>query len=759
MGVQYEVYVDGVLSGEQIHFWRDAGTPKFEVTSGGVLHADAPYSYMTCPNVIPAWKTGGVLGLTPELDDLGNVAYAFGWAGAYVATDGAKVRYFLQKYTLKQQWSDGTALVGRWTGLGAQENDFSNLSPSWAGHVRQQRVSFGQDYYDSDFFNPSGTPPQNPETPYQLTDGSGIATYYGLLGIAIGIPDDGPSPFYTWTLIQLGLALDLTPLQNLAMFVNQAELHPYANTGAGTPYPVHVNEAHAERQWVPGTTTPDTSGWSVDYATQWDATSGMLAYGTPPLVTHTYYQWAQIDVMEADGTPIPATVAFGPYSGPAGTMIDCVPKGSLLKDVRFQAEDRPDAQPGEPGYIGPLDELPLQDASGYPTSSVEGELPHLVPPNLVEDGSLLSSAGPGCGYALRYPVRHTGKAGNTLTGVETVRTGTNWPDPGRGLFDGGEVLSRHYDVTATCTDGSGRTLSGKVVVHEDCLVIYPLVFDPPATGAGGLDYCLDPHGDPWLTEAKQNQDGVWQHEGQEMERIHGFRRILSTKMLSPSRQVCADHEHLLAGIENTQAKLWRSEDGENWTLVGTIDGANTYKGICLRLGPDECLHAWMTTDGGAVKHRASRDGGATWDALDDVATLPACRAERIDVRHDGREWLALCGLPGGALELYGSPDGETWSHELQVSAAGRSPWLLVLSEGCYLAVYHTGTELRSRRFGEYGGAWSLGPEVTLLSGENRGHAGFNNSQKTVIAYVDTNSEIRWKKSHTSGDTWEDGSEG
>jgi hypothetical protein len=777
MSIRYEVLVDGSLTADEIYFFDHqisaTGTSRYARTTGGVLTSADPYISLSNPNVIPENRVPGQLGITPNPRDQGGgqelidsipYADAFRFSGYGFFGVPETVRYFFRKFTLRLEWSDATLLKGRWVGLGSE----FYWDSVWQSSGELTPYRGGSSVFDDG----------RDEREYTLTDDLGVAAYYGLLGISIygsNIGLSGPEPA-EWFLckpseetINLAGGGSITvDAQNISLYTNDRETHVFG-TGREADYgPYAIREDHVYRQRIPLTTTPKTSGWAINYASAWGGPgSGVLSTPSVSTANHIYRQYGNVNITDKDGNDIPSTITFGSWSGPSGTDIEAVPKGSLLYNVRAVYGDDPNASVGNPGYVPPITELPLRDTSSYPSASVEGEETEIIPPSW---SRVDFEEGVDVIRGRRFRVTHTGKDPQKLTGVggtpETLPNATLFR---RTLFQGGEVLTQHYDGTWTATDGSERHGTFKIWIHEDDTE----KIGPPAKpnpGHGGADYCLDPWGVPWLTVG--NGKGTEQWVSGDMEASHGHDVILpDVSLASPSRQVKGDHSHLLAGIEGGAVKLWTSKDTDTWITAGTIDAANTYTGATLRFDPAGLLYCLMVTDAGAVKRRVSTDSGATWEALTIPTGFPTLTPDPIDFRWDRGRWLAAVANLSGNVDLYSSPEGEAWTFE-QTVATGRMPVLLPLQGRSYLILYmnlgdfsqdfnddyFVGT-WKSRRVFQYESSWSLDAAVIIRKGQGRGMAGFRNTQKAVVAFNSDKDQPLFYRSFNEGGTWQQGSEG
>ncbi len=774
----YQVFLDGTLGGKEIWFWKNGRGPipgpeepaKVTKTSGGVIVTDGtegPYEWVTSPNIWPAHAVGGQMGLTARLvtvDGVDQVDRAYIWNSArpeilapsppYPNTPvqyqlpvsafspvpslpipAITIKYFLKTFRLKTQWDDGATqvpLVGRAIYIGQNEFHYAWITQDedliWLHRTEYAGgCSPGPDYYDAGYGM----------FPYQLSDGSGVAEYIACMGCALEIPPFGgfTGTTYYYLVQPFGSSGpgDFS-YNNVSLFVRQCELALFGDVqlAVRNEYPYEVDENHAYRQLMAGTFTPKTAGWDQDYGGAWDPATGILAVVEPAIVTHSYFQGVNVSPVDHVLTPIPASVtltAYGPtgpatYTGTAGTQIDMLPNGSTLKDVRWQPGD------GIHGETIPeISSIPLQDASNYYAASVEGILAQLVPPSALRPEVTVSSAGPGNGNGDRYDTRWTGKSGDTLTGVTAPHTHPDWPWESEAIFDGGEVLTQPYSYAWAEIGGLGRTGTGYVWVHEDGYEIVAPGENQPSTNAvvGGLDYALDPAGEPWLTEGTPTL--VNEYTSNDMERVMSKRQIINEGMTSPSRVILADHEHILAGIDAAGAvKLWSTTTqapetatpgtpAGSWNVLTTIDASTLWAGCVLREDPAGALHCFMVNPAGVVKKRISADGGATWDTLAVCAGLPVCRAERVDVLDLGNEWMAFVPDAGGQVALYSSPDGEAFVHETDVAATARYPWLVALEAGDLLCFWYDEAtfEIKSARASEAAGVWTVTTPVVVAT--------------------------------------------
>lgn len=748
----YEVYIAGSLGVEEVYFYGDYaldGTPDpwVALTSGGVLSRTSDVAFdatMMVPNVLPAEKVSGRLGLEPSVSG-GAIVDAHPWnqqgdphfvivgtgEGGADPIDSPltypddvtyiKIRYFLKKFTVKVEWSDGTALEGRAVALRGSLYSFDRDGTAFVGEVVSSNLYSTQLIQSISFPAPLG---------YQRTDSSGVATYYANVGLAVGISDDNST--YYWGFDQPPVIGGNT--QNVNMEVAEEENLRFV-----------ADEGHRYYQLNEPYDTPDehTSTWAVDYS---GYSGGMLTYSNASLQTHTYRQYGVVRVYDTHGY-FTADIEFGTWSGASGDPIEAVPKGSLLN--RY---DMPDGDL----FVTPTpaDEPALLDASGYPSASVDKQQPQIA------------TADNGFWNITDY----TGKTGDKLTGA-SYRAYDYWnpvtqaPEPGLGVslynyhFGGGEVVTQFYDGTWTATDGSGRTGEFRIWIHEDQTVEIDL-FIPAETGGGSLlDYCVDPHGLAWLTQATDTD--VLQISSDDLEATMDTATILPDVVLSsPSRQVGRDHLHLLASVKDGKANLFSSQDADTWdTTPVLLDDDNIYLGATLRFDPAGILYCWLVTDHGDVKRRTSTDGGTTWDTLEDVTTLPTLQAERMDVRHDGERWLAACPKDDGSLHLYGAKDGETWEAEVEIAATGQSAALLAL-QGSLLCLFYDGTDWKSVRLSRTGSGWNVETAVTVEAsvGDN-GLAAFRNTRKVLAALVDDSDTLIYRRSKEEGDSWESASEG
>ncbi len=736
--------------------------------------------------------------------DWGPVTNPTGWAYASVPytdplTTDDLVRMWFVKVQLKVRWNseDGAhpdlyPLQERAVGGGNEEWAGVFGGQGYGGAILRNQSWYidGQDPYSATFRPPDWQvrdqhyyqwSPEDPANaydhgyvPWGYTDTNGIVTYRFLAAWAIGKSNGAGG--YDWTLFRPGTS-DYGEVQNISFFT--AARGFLARNGLNFWYgwdPYYpwftLDEDHVYRQRQHTADVDDGHNWRVDYTT-WNAATGTLTTPAVSMPIHSYRQAIKLRVLDSNGDPIQGvSVTYGSTGEFSGSTdengeatVYGVPRGSTLATIL------PWLKWGEPSTLdmygkfsnsAPVSNMPLQDASIFSGESI----------------AYLKPSTWGAHYGVTYPilVPNDNAPADTEAYVIKPRTTATFQVVGSALDDvdwafsatylnGGEVVTLPWEITLT-KDATTLTLSR--CVWEDCINdIGDITLTVDNTDSDVLPMDMDvaqwlDEKEPYLTDCRMAFAQTWVPVDLERSWGKGGYLLRAGRITCPSRVLLPDHSHLLMGVQNEQVKLWAA-DIDRWDRYSAeplVVAADTpYAGVVQRLSWEgSVVYAWATATDGTVKSLVSLDG--TWSLPQPVSSLPTCKPQRIDVRTDGMEWMAVCPEASGKIQLYRSTNAEDWTLDSEIAATGDYPWFVITPIETLLCIWYDGTGI-SARTGVWNGtayAWES-PVTVAASAPEGGAVCFCTHTKAVVAVRRDRESLSFYRSFDFGTTWEEGSYG